>query len=103
MHLLRQHLLRLLRHGLLRHLGHGAVARGVALGARGAGVVDGVGDYLLDFLGQLLLEFLRHDAVAYGVRLVGSLGHGWLGWGLFGGVRGDGIFWGVVVWFVLRW
>ena len=75
MHLLRQHLLDLLRHRLLRYLGHDAVARRMAIGTRGAGVVDGVGDFLLDGLRELLLEFLGHDAVAYGVRLVCSLRH----------------------------
>ena len=88
MHLLRQHLLRLLRHRLLRHLGHGAVARRVALGARGAGVVDGVRDRLFDFLGEHLLELLGHDAVAYGVGLVGSLRHGGCGWWIFLGLIG---------------
>ena len=48
--------------------------------ARGAGVVDRVGDGLFDFLGEDFLQFLGDDAVAYGVGLVGSLGHGWLWW-----------------------
>ena len=83
MHFLRQHLLGLLGHRLLRYLGHRAVARGMALGSRGAGVVDHVGDFFFDGLGELLLEFLGHDAVAYGVGLVGSLRHGlvWFGFG----------------------
>ena len=31
--------------------------------------------FLLDLLGELLLQLLGHDAVAYGVGLVGSLRH----------------------------
>ena len=83
MHFLRQHLLDLLGHRVLRYLGHRAVARGMALGAGDARVVDHVGHSLFDGLGELLLELLGHDAVAYGVGLVGSLRHGavWF-WGV---------------------
>ena len=79
MHFLRHHLLRLLGNSLLRYLGHRTVARRMALGSGDARVVDHVGDFLFDGLGELLLELLGHDAVAYGVGLVGSLRHG-LGW-----------------------
>ena len=92
MHFLRQHLLNLLRHRLLRYLGHRTVARRMALGARDARVVDHVGHFLFDGLGELLLQLLGHDAVAYGVGLVGSLRHGF-GLGL-GGAGGVGlVFW----------
>ena len=75
MDLLRQHLLSLLWHRLLRYLGHSTVTRSMALCSSDARVMDGVGNYLLDFLGELLLQLLGNDAIAYGVRLVGSLGH----------------------------
>ena len=94
MHFLRQHLLRLLGHRLLRYLGHRTVARRMALGSGGAGVVDHVGHFLFDGLGELLLEFLGHDAVAYGVGFVGSLRHGVVWFGLV---------WSGLVWFGLVW
>ena len=53
MDLVGQNLLELLGHGLLDCLGYNAVASGVALAA--AGIVDGVGNALLDALGELLL------------------------------------------------
>lgn len=37
------------------------------------GVVEAVGNFLLDFLGEHLLELLWHDGVANGVGRVGSL------------------------------
>lgn len=79
MHLLRQHFLGLFRDRLLGYLGHRTVARSMTLSSSGTGFVDGVGDNLLDFLGELLLELLGHDAVAYGVGLVGSLRHDGMG------------------------
>lgn len=75
MHLLRQHLLGLLRHRLLHALGHCAVASSMALRSI-AGVMDGVGNCLFDTCGELLLEGLGDDAVAYGVGSVGSFRHG---------------------------
>ena len=79
MHLLGQHLFGLLWYGLLGYLGYGTIARSVALGSGDSGVVDGVGDFLFDFLRKFLLELLGHDAIAYSVGLVGSLRHGdWL-------------------------
>ena len=75
MHLLGQHLFGLFWDGLLRNLGNDTIARSVALGSGGSGVVDGVGDFLFDFLRQNFLELLGHDAIAYGVGLVGSLRH----------------------------
>ena len=90
MHFLGQHLFGLLGHRLLRYLGHRAVARGMALGAGDARVVDHVGDLLFDGLGELLLQLLGHDAVAYGVGLVGSLRHDLVWFGLVW-------FWGVLV------
>lgn len=80
MHLLGQHFLDLLRHRLLRHLGHDAVTGRVALRASGAGIVDRVGHFLFHGLGEHLLQFLWHDAGAYGVGLVGSLRHVDRGW-----------------------
>ena len=41
----------------------------------GASVVDGVGHFLFDFLGELLLELVGDDAGAGGVGGVGSLRH----------------------------
>ena len=58
MHLLRQSLLQALRHSLLYNLRHHTIPRGMAHASigggvcAGPGVVDGVGDFLLDFLGQ---------------------------------------------------
>lgn len=75
MDLVRQDLLGLLRHGLLRGLGHCAVASSMALGWI-AGVMDGVGNCLFDACGELLLDGLGDDAVAYGVGSVGSFRHG---------------------------
>ena len=77
MHLIRQHFLGLLGHRLLGGLGHCAVAGSMALcRVTGTGVVDGVGNCPFDTLGELLLEGLGDDAVAYGVGCVGSLRHG---------------------------
>ena len=76
MHLLRQHFLGLLGHRLLGDLGHCAVASSMALSRSVTGVVDGVGNCPFDTLGELLLEGLGDDAVAYGVGSVGSLRHG---------------------------
>lgn len=75
MHLVRQDLLGLLGHRLLRGLGHCAVASSMALGSI-AGVMDKVGNCLFDTFGELLLEGLGDDAVAYGVGSVGSFRHG---------------------------
>ena len=75
MDLFRQHFLSLLRHRLLGYLGHSTVTRSMALCPSDPRVMDGVRDFLLDFLGELLLQLLGNDAVAYGVGLVGSLGH----------------------------
>ena len=75
MDLLRQHFLNLLGHRLLRYLGHSTVTRSMALCPSDARVMDGVGDFLFDFLGELLLQLLGNDAVAYGVGLVGTLRH----------------------------
>ena len=75
MHLLGQNFLRLLRHCLLRYLGDYTVARSMALGTSNAGVVDDVGYFLLNFLGELLLELFGHDAAADGVGSVGSFRH----------------------------
>lgn len=82
MYPLRQGLLKTLRDGLLRSLRHLAITRGVAhtrvVGSTGsgAGIVNGVGDFLLDLLGEDLLKLLRDDGGAGGVGGVGSLGHG---------------------------
>lgn len=80
-HLFRQSPLNLLGNSLLRDLWYGRTTSGVA-DARipgcfraGTGIVDGVWDLLFDGPGKLLLELLGYDAVAYGVRLVGSLRH----------------------------
>lgn len=69
MDLIRQNLLQLLRHSLLNNLRHYAIPRGMALRARGAGIVHDVGNVLLYALGELLLGGLRDDGVADGVRL----------------------------------
>ena len=53
MDLVGQDLLELLGHGRLGRLGHAAVAGGMALAA--AGVVDRVGNALLNALGELVL------------------------------------------------
>lgn len=79
MHLLGQCVLQSLRHRLLRSLRHRTFARGMS-GACIAGrvcpatcIVEAVGNFLLDFLGEHLLELLWHDGVANGVGSIGSL------------------------------
>lgn len=68
MDLVRQSPLDALRDNLLQGLRDFAVTDGVALAAAGAGVVDRVGNVLLDALGELLLSLARDDGVASGVR-----------------------------------
>lgn len=75
MHLLRQHFLGLLGYRLLRYLGYYAIACSMTLCTGGAGIVNNVGDFLLDAAGEILLELLRHDAAAYGVGSIGSFRH----------------------------
>ena len=56
----------------------GGVTHACIVGCAGgsAGVVDLVGDFLFDFLGEYFLELLGDDAGAGGVGLIGSLRHG---------------------------
>ncbi len=73
MHTLRQCLLETLGNGLLRGLRYHTVAGGVALASvvgctgGGAGVVDGVGNFLFDFLGEDFLQLLWDNGTAGGV------------------------------------
>lgn len=77
MDLLRQRPLNTRGNSLLEATGDDAVT-GLVGGAGGvdAGIMDVVGNGLLDGLGEFLLEFLGNDGVADGVGLVGGLaGH----------------------------
>ena len=94
MHLLRQHLLCFLGDGFLSylqcanrhhqhlhllssdgctgwevrtHLRHGTFVGSMTARDTGSSIMDAVGHDLLDLLGELFLELLRDDAVAYGV------------------------------------
>lgn len=76
-------------------MAHARIGGGVGAGA---GVVDAVGDFLFDFLGEDFLELLGHDARACGVGGVGSLGHGDGGSLALVVCDGDGLEWLVVLW-----
>lgn len=74
-----QSLLETFRHSLLHGLGYLAVTSGVAFGR--AGVMDSVGNTILNTLGELLLGLVGDDGVALCVRLIHTGVESWCEFG----------------------